>query len=274
MRNAAVTAVLSLVVLAAAPDARAATTLEVLATAPAMPPATGPGGASLVLARNETFYLRVAYTTDEPVRIWARPWFEGREVGAGTNPSRVHTGSGETLAWFFFLGDPGQQVDEIRLAAGDGTPAGTEVLATLPVRITSGSFAATASAAPEWLTRLQSEEERLQREDYERRMSEPVSAGDSAFAAGFMLAMLALGIGGIAAPVWYARRWDGAWRYLAAAPAVVVGFVVLRIVIDTALDPTSHNLWPFEIVMAGGMSFLAIGILRFLRRITGVSPSA
>ena len=29
---------------------------------------------------------------------------------------------------------------------------------------------------------------------------------------------------------------------------------VARIVIGVAIDPTSHNLWPFEILMAGAMS--------------------
>ena len=33
-----------------------------------------------------------------------------------------------------------------------------------------------------------------------------------------------------------------------------MAFVVLRIFIDTVRDPTSHNLWPFEIVMWGGLS--------------------
>jgi hypothetical protein len=47
----------------------------------------------------------------------------------------------------------------------------------------------------------------------------------------------------------------------------VVAFVVLRIVIDTARDPTSHNLWPFEILMVGTGALLAIGVLKLLRRL-------
>ena len=33
----------------------------------------------------------------------------------------------------------------------------------------------------------------------------------------------------------------------AAIPAVVM----LRVVVDCAVDPTTHNLWPFELVIAG-----------------------
>lgn len=37
----------------------------------------------------------------------------------------------------------------------------------------------------------------------------------------------------------------------AALPAGLVTAVAVRIAVDVAQDPTSHNLWPFEIVIAG-----------------------
>lgn len=50
---------------------------------------------------------------------------------------------------------------------------------------------------------------------------------------------LARGIGRVAFPL------------AAIAPAAaLLAVVVTRIVADTALDPTSHNLWPLEIVIA------------------------
>jgi hypothetical protein len=123
-----------------------------------------------------------------------------------------------------------------------------------------------SSVEPAWLAELKTEEERLQREDYERRMSEPLSAGDQAFAAGFMLAVLAIGIGSIALPIRAMRRWRGGWRLAAAVPA---GLVVLRIVLGTALDPTSHNLWPFEILQASVVSLVLIGAMTLGRRVVG-----
>jgi uncharacterized membrane protein YfcA len=33
--------------------------------------------------------------------------------------------------------------------------------------------------------------------------------------------------------------------------ATIPAVVMARVVVDTATDPTSHNLWPFEIVLAG-----------------------
>ena len=138
---------------------------------------------------------------------------------------------------------------------------------TIPCR--AGRTPAQARTEPAWLARLRAEEQRLQREDYERRMSEPVSAGDQAFAAGFMLAVLAIGVGGIALPIRAMRRWQGGWRFAAAVPAGWVGLVVLRIALGTALDPTSHNLWPFEVLQASVVSLVLIGAMTLGRRVLG-----
>jgi hypothetical protein len=105
-------------------------------------------------------------------------------------------------------------------------------------------------------------------------MSEPPRAGDQAVAAGFMLAVLAIGIGSIALPLRAMRRWQGGWRVAAALPAVWLGFVVLRIVVGTASDPTSHNLWPFEILYAGVWSLVLIGVLTVARRVTSARVRA
>jgi hypothetical protein len=41
----------------------------------------------------------------------------------------------------------------------------------------------------------------------------------------------------------------------------MMAFVIGRFVVDTARDPTSHNLWPFEILMWGGASAVVMGVL-------------
>jgi hypothetical protein len=42
--------------------------------------------------------------------------------------------------------------------------------------------------------------------------------------------------------------------------------VVLRLIIGTTIDPTSHTLWPFEIMIVGGLSALLMGALTLLRK--------
>src|SRR5215470_14493014 len=64
---------------------------------------THPTGAAVLLSPNENFYVRLRYATDIPIKIWARPYFLGREVNAGSNPSRTYTGTGEALGWFFLM---------------------------------------------------------------------------------------------------------------------------------------------------------------------------
>jgi len=58
--------------------------------------------------------------------------------------------------------------------------------------------------------------------------------------------------------------------------AVTAGFVLAvlgRVEIETARDPTSHNLWPFEVIIAGGVGLAAaligVGLARVLQRSTG-----
>jgi hypothetical protein len=48
-----------------------------------------------------------------------------------------------------------------------------------------------------------------------------------------------------------------------------MAFVAGRIVLDTARDPTSHNLWPFEIVIAGGAGLAFLAALAVARRVAG-----
>jgi hypothetical protein len=90
-----------------------------------------------------------------------------------------------------------------------------------------------------WLSSLRTADDAASRADCKKAMNTPPSTGDVALFSGFMVAICLLAFAG---PVWGLWRWRGGWRLLAAVPAAVMAFVVLRIVIDTARDPTSHNL--------------------------------
>lgn len=249
---------LLVVAFAAGPaPARAATTAEVLASDPA--------GAEVALGRNQNFYLRLGYATDEPTHLWVRPYFRGEEVAAGTNPSRLYSGSGEALGWFFLM-SPGDRVDEVRVLAGDGSRDGNRPVAVLRVRVVGTGAPAVAAAAPDWLTELRARDEAADREARARAAATPPSAPELALFAGFMLAVLAVGCGGVAASAWALWRWRGGWRIAAALPAGVMAFVILRIALDTARDPTSHNLWPFEILYAGAPCAVALAALFVARR--------
>lgn len=229
---------------------------------------TWPAGDNVVLGRNQNFYLRLAYDTDKPVGIWVTPYFHGKSAKVGSSPSQTYSGSGETFGWFFFM-QPGDTVDEIRVTAGDGSTNNTPVVASWRGQVIAGSETAGAQAQPAWIAEMTARVKAAQDQAYHERMSKPVSAGDVALFSGFMLAMLALGLLGITAPAWGMWRWRGGWRVAAAVPMVMMTFVVLRIMIGVARDPTSHNLWPFEILQAGVLSVVVMALLLLARKLSG-----
>lgn len=247
-----------IVILSSGAEARADTQVQVTAT--------DPPGQVITLGRNQNFYLHLRYRSDTPTHLWATAYYRGKPARSGGNPSHVlPAGEGEALGWFFLF-DPGTQVDEVQIRAGDGTTRGTREVLRYPVAITAGDTPV-ASTPPEWVTRLLAVNEAADRAERAAADAEPVSVGAIALFDGFMMTMYTFGLLGFAGPAWGLWRWRGAWRVAAALPALGVTWVVLSLFIDTARDPTSHNLWPFEIVFAGVLSVGAMLVLALLRRI-------
>ncbi len=65
--------------------------------------------------------------------------------------------------------------------------------------------------------------------------------------------------------VWAIRAWQGVWRWLAAAPLLLAGADLVLIVVSTAVDPTSHNLWPLELGMILLIGLPLVGVLWLVR---------
>jgi hypothetical protein len=230
---------------------------------------TYPAGDVVTLGRDQNFYLHLDYSSEQPVKIWARPYFEGKPARAGSNPSRNYpAGSGEALGWFF-LSSPDARVDEVRISVGDGSFGGTHVVAVYPVSVTGSAEVAQEAPAPAWIDTLEAADKAAQRADREKQMSTAPSAADVALFSGFMLAMCMLGVLGFAAPLWGLWRWRRHWRWIAIVPLLGMAFVVSRLFVDTVGDPTSHNLWPFEIVLWGALSVGWMLVLALARRLTG-----
>jgi hypothetical protein len=248
-----------LMLLLLAPGARAETAVRVVATDP---------GAEATLGRDESFYVRIEFATDQPVSIWARPYFRGKPVQrTKSNASLPHTGTGHALGWFSL--DGADAVDEVRIKLGGGKPYREWEAASYPVRLTGTGVPAAQRNRPAWVEELMAAERVRYQQAYEQRMSEPVSAGSMVFMSFFMLIVLGLLVVGAGAPLWGVWKWRGGWRIAGAVPALVMAFVIGRIVVDTARDSTSHNLWPFEILMWGGASAIAMGALALFRWLAG-----
>ena len=169
-----------------------------------------PAGATL--GRFEPFYVRIQYDADEPVSLWARPYRNGKPVdrGARTNPSPKYTGSGYALGWIEFT--EAAEVDEIRIRAGGGNPYREREVASYPVTLAwTGQTPATRTHEA-WVGDLKRQADAAFKQAQREQASRPASAGDMALMSGFMLAMLGLLVGGLAAPAWALWKWRGGWR--------------------------------------------------------------
>ena len=45
------------------------------------------------------------------------------------------------------------------------------------------------------------------------------------------------------------------WRATRIMAATVPGVVIIRVLVESLRDPTSHNLWPFEVIIAAFVGF-------------------
>lgn len=63
-------------------------------------------------------------------------------------------------------------------------------------------------------------------------------------------------------------RFADAWFPVPAGFALAV---IARVFVETSSDPTSHNLWPFEVVIMGGMGAMAslagVTLARLVQRV-------
>jgi hypothetical protein len=58
------------------------------------------------------------------------------------------------------------------------------------------------------------------------------------------------------------RRFTGTsiWHATSLAGVAVPGAVAARVIVEATRDPTSHNLWPFEVVLAFGVGLIAAAV--------------
>ena len=66
--------------------------------------------------------------------------------------------------------------------------------------------------------------------------------------------------------VYALRHWAGIWRWLASVPLLFIIAAAFKLVAELRIDPTSHNLWPFEMLIALLIATVLLGVL-FLARL-------
>lgn len=262
-RRSAQLLVLLLVAVSSIAPARAEVHVEVLDTYPE--------GQHIVLGPGQRYDVHLRCSSDQSLRVSLQPYLRSKPANAGNNGVHPCTAGEDILAWFF-LASADAAVDEIRVLSYEENLRHGSVVLTLPADITFGRAAGDSGPEPDWLTRLTAREAEQRREAYDQSMNQPSSPIGSILVALLMLGMLGLCIFGIVLSVRALRRWSGPWWVAAFVPIGLTGLVVLRLVVDLSRDPTSHNLWPFEFLMVGGLSLAIMVALRMLRRFAGLDP--
>lgn len=224
-----------------------------------------PPGDAVVLSTQDSYFLHMAYETDQPVGFWVSAWYRGQQVKrVGSSPSTRYLGTGETMVWLFPL-EPGIDIDELRIQAGNGRD--NPVQAVWPVRISSRAGEKSSRPPPAWIAEMEARQREVAAMGHGQGENAGGSLLGSLMSMVFVVLALALGGLGLLAPFWAIRRWRDGWRLAAWLPVVGLGLVLLNIVVGVMLDPTSHNLFPFEILIAGMVSggwMLALFILRWI----------
>jgi hypothetical protein len=68
------------------------------------------------------------------------------------------------------------------------------------------------------------------------------------------------------------RRWTGLWRLAAVLPLPGWALWTFTFARDLAADPTSHNLFPFEILIWAGLASCYLGVVALVRWLARAPP--
>lgn len=242
-----------IVALLSAASVAQATTVQLVETHPPLP-ATLPNGHDLNLQ------LRVDASIAQDVFIHEVrsggkrvAWF----ATSGIDP--VPAGGGVAVLFTFLQPKEGDvHVDEIVVKTADAGMASTRDPAgethVIPVDATwTAATSQTQLPDPSWVTDHRAQAN-ARRAAARAAVPPPGPFENLLWFVGSIL-FLALAVGAIWLPIRWIRRWQGGWRIAAVACLVPVPLSVANITFGLMTDPTSHNLFPFEIAMAGAVAY-------------------
>lgn len=210
------------------------------------------------------FWVRISYTTDEPVRLWARPYLNGKEVvlpGTRSNPSITHTGSGDALGWFAF--GQAAQADELRIQAGTRTSPQSLEIARYPITLIATGLPGAARTPAPWVDGLRRETETRARLERQSAASRPASTTDSILTSALMVLVAAVVFGVPALLVWTA--WKARKEGSATAPGeyaayAVSAFTGLAVCLAIAVGTGRKEAWDSGLYYSVGLPVMVLAI--------------
>jgi len=225
--------------------------LRVLATDPTSP---------ATLGYWEEFYLRIDYTSNRPIRVWAETLSEGKRVTQITSGSPLYdAGSGEVFFWVAYT--TFQHIDTIEVTATDNRTGTTIAQTSLPVDVTWTGVRSTSGRVPtEWVQLARAKENAREKAAYAAYMNRPIKWWTSAV---FLVVMCSI-------PVYFILqivllwRFRDLWRKLVTIPAVIM-LSVLVYTVYAYLD--GSNIFPLVLIFTSPLLLLYLLVILGVRRL-------
>jgi len=234
---------------------------------------TFPESTDQALAVNQNFYVHLRYASDTPVRIYVRPFTQGKASNAISHGAfLLPPVADETLGWFA-LRAPGV-VDEFRVLVDTENSGYPKEVLSVPVKLKwKPGGIMTETGMPDWIGNINQRNEILMRAA-QRNAGMGHSVGNMVLGMLIMPLLFGIPVLAFALSVVAFIRWPGAWRYAAGLPSLVFGIWVVNFIIDVTRDPTSHNLWPFELLYGAGYALAWLAVLFVARKLLAKKAAA
>ena len=212
-----------------------------------------------VLGKWEQFYVRVGYETDRPTYVRGTAFLGGKPVTSMTSGSMRHeAGAGEAFFWFAYT-DPAH-VDRIVMTAHDAKTNQAIAQTAISVDLTwTGAPVGTARPRPEWVVRMQAEQDRRVKEQSLAYMNRPVPWWESVL----FFAVIWSVPGYFVVQAIALWRWRGGWRIAAAIPVLPMAAILLYTIVAFR---AGSNLFPLVLIFTSPPALIYLVILTILRR--------
>lgn len=214
------------------------------------------------LPSDRALYLRLSYTSDQPIRVQVHGYRAGTEVetGARWNASPAYpAGSGEALVWISYTS--ATRIDELRVEVHDASWQPLLVLKVPSNAVWSG-FAGSEPGRPDWVARL-SKEQQQRISDSNREEAESSATGIAGLIGWFALLSVP---GYFVLQAFALMRYSGGWWFAAVAPLLVMVPATVHAALALSMG---SNIWPIVVILAAPPLFLylcVVGVARFVRQ--------
>lgn len=217
------------------------------------------------MSANEPVYVRLRYSSDQPLRFQARGYLSGAEEtrSASFNPAPVYAaGTGEAIVWTAYF--EAAAIDEIRITVTDAEWTPLDEL-SVPMRAAwNGMRSQAQRQRAEWVQTLSAQQQAMVAAGARAGGSDD---GNEGLLWGWLLMLMGWSIPGYIALQFYTvKRYEGRWRTLALLPL----WIMIPLVAYTLFALLAgSNLWPLMMLFLAPLALVYLLAVLSLRKVYG-----